>query len=81
MMRAAALETKNPETLASNGRMRKSMADVDAPIPDLLHAVPMARIDFESTKLGVQLAFASGVAGVIGNRSACATARFWRDCW
>lgn len=40
------------------------MADApEAQVPDLLHASPSTRIDFESVKLSIQLAFASGVAG------------------
>jgi DNA mismatch repair protein MutS2 len=36
---------------------------VDATIPDILHATPRNRIDYEHTKLAIALAFASGVAG------------------
>ena len=32
-------------------------------LPDLLHPAPLARIDAESTKLAIALAFASGVSG------------------
>ena len=32
-------------------------------LPDLLHPTPLARIDAESTKLAIALAFASGVSG------------------
>ncbi len=32
-------------------------------IPDLLHAVPTTRIDFDQTKFAIALAFASGVSG------------------
>ncbi len=32
-------------------------------VPDLLHPVPLQRIDFEQTKLAVALAFAGGVSG------------------
>ncbi len=34
-----------------------------AVVPDLLHAVPITRIDLGSTKLAIALAFASGIAG------------------
>ena len=33
------------------------------PLPDLLHPAPLFRIDAESTKLAIALAFASGVSG------------------
>ncbi|MEO7037509.1 MAG: DNA mismatch repair protein [Polyangiaceae bacterium] len=32
-------------------------------VPDLLHAIPMQRIDFEQTRLAINLAFAGGVSG------------------
>jgi len=32
-------------------------------VPDLLHPTPLRRIDFESTKLAIALAFAGGVSG------------------
>src|ERR1700712_4483516 len=32
-------------------------------LPDLLHPAPLSRIDAESTKLAIALAFASGVSG------------------
>ena len=32
-------------------------------VPDLLHAVPMQRIDFEQTRFAINLAFAGGVSG------------------
>lgn len=36
---------------------------LDATLPDLLHAVPMVRVDVEATGLALTLAFASGVSG------------------
>jgi DNA mismatch repair protein MutS2 len=35
----------------------------DVAVPDLLHATPMVRVDVEATRLGLNLAFASGVSG------------------
>ena len=35
----------------------------DVAVPDLLHATPMVRVDLEATRLGLNLAFASGVSG------------------
>jgi DNA mismatch repair protein MutS2 len=38
-------------------------ATVAAPLPDLLHPLPLRRIDVEHTRLAMALAFASGVSG------------------
>ncbi|HEX7669409.1 MAG TPA: hypothetical protein VF395_07500, partial [Polyangiaceae bacterium] len=38
-------------------------------VPDLLHPVPVTRVDFEQTKLSVGLAFVSGVSGGLFNEA------------
>jgi DNA mismatch repair protein MutS2 len=46
-----------------NGRVALGFVTESAEIPDLLHPVPLTRVDFEHTKLAIALAFASGVSG------------------
>jgi len=51
-----------PSTPPSSSTNQAALAE-PVLIPDLLHPIPMRRIDEEQTRLNIQLAFAAGVSG------------------
>src|SRR4051812_3955807 len=52
-----------PTRVPANGADVRHPVHSPVFIPDLLHPTPTSRVDLETTKLSIALAFASGVAG------------------